>query len=302
MIRTLFRAGYAATLTAMLAVPVHAQGSEVLVTSSWLSQHLRDRNLVIVQVGPKEDYDKEHVAGARFIQLSDISTPFKEGTLNLEMPAPDTLRRHLEALGISDASQVVVVFTSEWVSPATRVVFTLNYAGLGDRAKLLDGGLPAWKRAGYAVTADAPRVTPGHIAAPQNPSLIVDNAFVQAHQSAAHFKIIDARAPQFYAGPPIKGTGGRGDSPAGHIAGAMNIPFTTLFDDSAIVLTRTMLAEKFREAGVQKGDTVIAYCHVGQQATVVVLSARLLGIPVRLYDGSMQDWQMRKLPLEGGKP
>src|SRR5688572_11267249 len=58
------------------------------------------------------------------------------------------------------------------------------------------------------------------------------------------------------------------------------------------------LRKKFADAGVQPGDTVAAYCHVGQQATVVMLGARLLGHPVRLYDGSMNDWETRKLPLE----
>jgi thiosulfate/3-mercaptopyruvate sulfurtransferase len=43
---------------------------------------------------------------------------------------------------------------------------------------------------------------------------------------------------------------------------------------------------------------VAAYCHVGQQATVVLFTARLLGHPIRLYDGSMNDWETRKLPLE----
>jgi thiosulfate/3-mercaptopyruvate sulfurtransferase len=54
----------------------------------------------------------------------------------------------------------------------------------------------------------------------------------------------------------------------------------------------------FDAAGVQPGDTVAAYCHVGGQATMVLLAARLLGHPVRLYDGSMADWNERTLPLE----
>ena len=46
----------------------------------------------------------------------------------------------------------------------------------------------------------------------------------------------------------------------------------------------------FRKAGVKAGDTVVAYCHVGQQATAVIFGARLLGNPVVLYDGAFQDW------------
>ena len=58
----------------------------------------------------------------------------------------------------------------------------------------------------------------------------------------------------------------------------------------------------FRAAGVAPGDTVIAYCHVGMQATAVVLGARLIGQPVRMYAGSFHDWSDHKLPTETGKP
>ena len=63
----------------------------------------------------------------------------------LEMPQPDSLRARLEALGISDKSRVIVYYGNDWVSPATRVIFTLDYAGLGAGAALLDGGMQAWK-------------------------------------------------------------------------------------------------------------------------------------------------------------
>jgi thiosulfate/3-mercaptopyruvate sulfurtransferase len=50
------------------------------------------------------------------------------------------------------------------------------------------------------------------------------------------------------------------------------------------------LATLFEKAGVKAGDTVIGYCHVGQQATAMLFAARTLGHPVLLYDGSFEDW------------
>src|SRR3712207_9545320 len=67
------------------------------------------------------------------------------------------------------------------------------------------------------------------------------------------------------------------------------------------VLPRGRLAKLFRDAGVAPGDTVVTYCHIGQQATAVLLAARLLGHPVRLYDGSFEDWARRGLPTETGR-
>jgi thiosulfate/3-mercaptopyruvate sulfurtransferase len=112
----------------------------------------------------------------------------------------------------------------------------------------------------------------------------------------AHAKVIDARAAEFYAGAA------RGEMLAGHIPGAISLPFTSFNDSTMRMLPAAQIEAKFHAAGVQPGDTVIAYCHVGQQATVVLLAARLTGHPVRLYDGSFQDWSMRNLPTEGGTP
>ncbi len=79
----------------------------------------------------------------------------------------------------------------------------------------------------------------------------------------------------------------------GHIPGAVNIPFSKITDDNMLV-DRERVAALFAAAGIKPGDTVVAYCHVGQQGTAVVFGARLLGYTVMLYDGSFQDWAMNK--------
>jgi thiosulfate/3-mercaptopyruvate sulfurtransferase len=117
-----------------------------------------------------------------------------------------------------------------------------------------------------------------------------------ARASAPRVRIVDGRAPVFYDGPGMKHDDGQ-TMAAGHLPGAVNVPFNTLVDDGVRMLPVDSLRAIFRAAGVQPGDTVAAYCHIGQQATTVVLAARLLGHPVRLYDGSMNDWENRRLPL-----
>ena len=76
---------------------------------------------------------------------------------------------------------------------------------------------------------------------------------------------------------------------SGHIPGAVNIPFTDI-TDTEMMIDRDRLAAVFARAGVRAGDTIVAYCHIGQQATAVIFAARLLGHPVVLYDGAFQDW------------
>ena len=280
-----------------LTSQLSAQGSSLLLTPAQLNAELRDPRLVILYVGPREDYSAGHIAGARFVGMQDVAADRTTNPLSLELPDESDLRQRLERLGISDDSKIVVTFGADWVSPSTRVVWTMQAAGLGANTRFLDGGTRAWKRAGFPLTTtEPPAATPGRIAAAADRSVVVDYRWVQAQATSPKVRLLDARSPVFFEGPGMEDRGRKFD--AGHIAGAKNLPFNSLNDDSLQFLPLAELRKKFADAGVQPGDTVAAYCHVGQQATVVLLGARLLGHPVRLYDGSMNDWETRKLPLE----
>ena len=52
------------------------------------------------------------------------------------------------------------------------------------------------------------------------------------------------------------------------------------------------------KAGVEPGDPIIGYCHVGEQATGMLFAARTPGYRVVLYDGSFADWVHHDLPVE----
>jgi thiosulfate/3-mercaptopyruvate sulfurtransferase len=211
----------------------------------------------------------------------------------LEMLPAETLRERLQALGISSNSRIVVYYGTDWVSPSTRIVFTLAWAGLGDRTSLLDGGMEAWKAAGQRVTAEVPPARRGRLAELHPLDLIVDAAWVRRNASAPRVALVDGRAAAFYDG--VQATNRR----RGHIPGARSIPFTEITDEHLKVKSAAELAALFRNAGVKPGDTVVAYCHIGQQGTAVLFAARTLGYDVKLYDGSFEDWDARTdLPVE----
>jgi thiosulfate/3-mercaptopyruvate sulfurtransferase len=272
-----------------------------LIDAKGLQRLLRDPSLVLLHVGPKPDYDAGHIEGARFLSMREFSVDDTANHLGLELPAEADLRARLERLGIGDNSRIVVTFGEDWGSPSTRLLFTLQAAGLGNNTRYLDGGTRAWKSAGLPLVTAVPATpTPGKITATSNRALVVDHAWMQSHAAAPKTRIVDGRAPVFFDGPGMKHEG-RPDMKAGHLPGAVNIPFNTLVNDSVRVLSVDSLRSIFRVAGVQPGDTVAAYCHIGQQGTTVLLAARILGHPIRLYDGSMDDWEHRKLPLVNEK-
>lgn len=279
------------------AQPARDPRAALLTTPAWLAEHLRDPDLVVLHVGDPKSYPAAHIPGARLVTLRDVSVSThdmqKDTGLMLELPSADSLRKQLEALGISDKSRIVVYQADEWISPSTRVVFTLDAAGLGARTLWLDGGLAAWQAEKRAVTSDVPAPTVGHLSPLTLKPLVVDAAWVSAHRASPGSRVVDGRAAVYYDG--VEAGGPR----KGHIAGAGSLPFTEVTDDQGRLKSAGALAALFEKAGVAPRDTVVAYCHIGQQGTAVLFAARALGHPVKLYDGSFQDWARRsELPVE----
>ena len=277
------------------ATPAHTDNSAdrapvpLLVDASWLAKHYKDANVVLLHVGDEKEYKAAHIPGARYITMREVSTPHAmDGTaLTLEFPAVETLREKFESLGISDDTHVVVYYGNDWVSPATRIVHTLNYIGLGDNVSVLDGGMPAWKKASQSVTdAETAVEKKGRLTGRATKDVTVTGEWVNANRNKHGIKIIDARARTFYDGVGKSNEKGR----AGHVAGAGSLPFSEVADDTNTWLSKAALAQKFAAAGVTPGDTVVVYCHIGQQGTAVVFAGRLLGYNIRLYDGSFEDW------------
>jgi thiosulfate/3-mercaptopyruvate sulfurtransferase len=264
--------------------------SELVIDAASLAKRLDEPNLVLLHVGDKDEYDAGHLPGARYVSLDDVSVSehTREG-LMLELPAAEDLRERLQKLGISDDSQIVVYYGGEWISPTTRIVFTLQYAGLGERTLLLDGGMPEWVRQGRALSTEVPLARSGRLATLRTQPLIADAAEVRAKLAAPGVAIVDARTPEFYAGSQTGGAHGHVHR-SGHIKGARSIPFTSLADEQLRLRSQAELRAIFDQAGIQPGDTIIGYCHIGQQATAMLFAARLLGHPIRLYDGSFEDW------------
>jgi thiosulfate/3-mercaptopyruvate sulfurtransferase len=278
-------------LVLMVAASAFASPRQNLVVdAAWLKAHLADPDLVLLHVGDKKEYEAAHIPGAQFVSQQDVSVSDHSGKgLMLEMPPAEDLRHRLEALGISDASRVVVYYGKDWVSPSTRIMFTLDYAGLGARSSLLDGGQEEWVRAGGAVTKDVAPAKTGSLSALKLRPIVVDAATVKARIGTSGVAVVDGRDASFYDGVE---TGGSHGTPhrTGHIRGAFSIPFTSITDDRLLLKSNDDLAAIFAKAGVKPNDTVIGYCHIGQQTTAMLFAARTLGHPVLLYDGSFEDW------------
>src|SRR6266481_6232434 len=116
--------------------------SEMLVSTKWLADHLKDPNVVVLHVADNVlDYKRGHIPGARFLSQSKFTE--NVGDLNTELPSPEKLQALFSEFGISDKTRVVI-YATNWMPNAARAWFTLDYVGHGDRAALLDGGVEQW--------------------------------------------------------------------------------------------------------------------------------------------------------------
>lgn len=275
----------------------------LVVSTSWLAQHLKDPNLVVLFLGDDNDYNKAHIAGSFNVQMEDFAVDdMSHDGLMLQVIPNDRLSSRLGAFGITDKSRIVVVAGKDFLPWATRVILTLDYAGLGDRTSLLDGGMPAWTKEGRPVTDAVPPKRQSALGALHTKPIIVDADYVRAHINKAGFSIVDGRAPVFYTGAST-GSGHAGPHRTGHIASAKNVPFTEPYDGNYVRPTAE-LRDMFAKAGVAPTDTIVGYCHIGLQATAMLFAARVIGHPVRFYDGSFEDWSRHDVaayPVEAGR-
>jgi len=205
----------------LFTTAVQAQES-ILVTPQWLNEHKTDKDLVIVQPSYLQfEYDREHIQGARFIWPPSLSPDSPQGSMN----APDVkvAAELLGSLGISNDSHVLICHLRNEVSQSARLFLVLEQLGLKGKVLFLNGGLEAWKKAGYPVTAELPIVKKVKFT-PQVTALLVDKDYVKARLHADGSVIVDARAKNYYDGDPV------GNPRDGHITGAKNIPYAEMLD------------------------------------------------------------------------
>lgn len=261
----------------------------LVVNGDWLATHLTDaRQVIIHAASSRPEYDAGHVPGARLL-LFGTYAPTLEG-LNSQMAPVAQLDSALEAIGVNDGDRLVIYGQPLQVA---RLLVTLDYLGLKGRASVLDGGIDAWRDAGRQMSREAPTVARGTFTPNVDASVIADIGWVSQNTGSNGVRILDARAPEFYLGYSP------GQMPrAGHIPGAVNIPFSQLTGELTQLRDEPKLSRLFAAAGVKQGDTVVTYCHIGMQASLLYFAARRLGYNARIFDGSFEEWSKKsELPV-----
>ena len=263
-----------------------------LVSTAWVQEHLPDKGLVVVQMaGTRREFRQGHVPGARFLWSQAYAPSTPDGSYGTCRRSSRRRRSSRSWASIPTRASSSCTRASR-IQQAARAVLTFEQFGLGRRVSIMNGGFDAWRAEGRPVSTGSPEVAPGTAAASPGGRFVVDAAYVQARLEAPGTAIVDARDTRFYNGD------GGGQPRPGHIPGAVNIPYSSLIAGTRIREDEGELRQVFAAAGVERGREIVSYCHIGQQASLVWLVARMLGYEARLYDGSFEDWSGRsELPV-----
>ena len=267
----------------------------VLVSPQWLNDNLKDPDLVILYTGfvVKSDFDREHIEGSRFLWPEWLA--FNTPEANMVSADAKTATKILQDLGINKKSKIIICHRGGDVTIASRMFLSLEHYGLKGQVSFLNGGLEAWKKAGYPVTSKASSFKKGNFVATDN-GLLVNKDYVQNALQTSSSEVIDARLKRWYDGDPT------GNPRDGHISGAKNIPYPDMIDSTNTIKPTEVLEKNFTSVAPDKNKELVVYCFIGQTASVDYLVGRSLGYKMKLYDGSMQEWSRdEKMPMEKTK-
>ncbi len=276
----------------LFSASVSAEENSILVSDRCVKDHQSAHDVVLVQVNfLKLDYDAEHIPGARYLWPGSLAPDSPLGAMN--EPDLQSAKAVVESLGISNESHVVLYFVRNEVSPTARIFLTFENMGMKGKVSLLDGGIEAWKKVGFATTKDLPPVKKGKFN-PVSLGFIVDKNYVLKNLNSNSAVIVDARMKKYYDGEPV------GNPRDGHITGAKNIPYPDLIDENNFIKPVDQLQGYFTPVIDSKEKEIVTYCFIGQTASVVYLAGRILGYPVKLYDGSITGVEPDKRIAHGG--
>lgn len=234
----------------------------------------------------RQDWLAGHIPGAHYADLDrDLAAPITPSSGRHPLPENAEFARFLSSIGWT-ADKVLVAYDGGTSMLSARLWWQMRY--LGFEARVLDGGLAAWKGSGLPLQQGAVDVVPS--VAPElggDQTLHVTTGEVQANLEQADFMILDARASDRF-----RGENETLDTAAGHIPGAVNFPFGRNLEMDGRFKPVAELRRQFESvlAGAEP-SAVVHSCGSGVSACHNILAMEAAGLGgSRLYVGSWSEW------------
>jgi thiosulfate/3-mercaptopyruvate sulfurtransferase len=269
----------------------YGAGTIKLVSTDWLSAHLADMDLMILDVQPNiHDYVQEHIPGAFYLNEGLMRTYLKDHPAR--WVPPEVIQPVLRGAGIR-ADKAIVVYTGKgafkgWGDGLEQTMMAYSIYRYGhEQIYVLDGGLDKWKGEGKPLTGVCPYAEPSDFTVKLQGADIVGYEEFKAIKDRKDVLVLDARPPDVYTGqgPWMK---------PGHIPGAVNLPWKSLMNgvNTALLKPHAEIQALLDQAGAWPDKTIICSCGTGREATnQYLLFKHYLGYPnVRLHEGAFTEW------------
>ena len=236
-------------------------------------------------------YAAGHIPGSSYAHLDrDLSGPITEHSGRHPLPSPEKLAATLGGLGIDRRTQVIA-YDQDNGALAARLWWLLRWAGHAPVA-VLNGGLAAWQRAGFPVTAESIEHTPRQFeVSPENAQIVssaqLEEMIAKGELSSGQTALVDARGADRFAGENETL-----DPVAGHVPGARNHPFAGNVDAQGRFLGPPELRTRWlRTLGRTPSESCVVMCGSGVTACHNLLALERAGLRgARLYAGSWSEW------------
>ena len=261
-----------------------------LVTSQWLEQKLGEPDIAIVDASaflptdrrdPAAEFIEAHIPGARFLDINLVAD--RSSSLPHMLPSAADFGTAMTELGVSRDDRIIVYDNSP-LRTAARGWFMFRHFG-AERVAILDGGLQKWRAEGRPLESGEARPREARFDAREEAGEVVTKRELLA---GVDIPIVDARGKARFEGTepdPRPGVG------VGHIPGAKNLPFASLYRDDGTLRSAEELRQAFAAACVDPAGPFIASCGSGVTANSLIFAAhRLGGRRGKLYDGSWSEW------------
>ena len=272
---------------------------EDLVSTEWLAGEIGKPELVVFDATkylPNEPQDgwKEFAAaripGARYFDIDQVADP--DSDLPHMVPSPARFAKLVAAMGVSNDSRVVF-YDQKGLASAARGWWLMRLFG-HEKAAVLDGGLPKWRRENHPIeTGEPPAPSPGRFVPDFRADRLRGIGDIKriVRQGGGEALILDARSkPRFDGTVPELRPG----LSSGHMPGAANLPYSELLAADGTMLYPAALRARFEAAGVEAERPVVTSCGSGVTACILTLGLVLAGFPeAAVYDGSWTEWASR---------
>jgi len=232
----------------------------------------------------ENEYKKGHIPGALYAHLEkDLSGEVQKHGGRHPLPDDDAYEQMIRSFGI-DKESIVVIYDQGGAPFASRLWWMLKYAKIR-QVFVLNGGIEAWKKANLPISQETPLVEPSTFVLEKDESIIahIDEVRTFVEKRDDQVILIDSREEKRYKGEyePI-------DNKAGHIPGAINVPWQEGINEFRFATIDKQLK---RFSPLDPNKEIIVYCGSGVTAAPNVLLLKEAGFKhVKLYVGSFSDW------------